>query len=60
MTYRIKVKSELTFTLGQSLASESRLKVSGDRDGSQVSQVGIKVKRKVRSRLVSIVIKVDI
>ena len=33
--------------------------MSGDRDGSQVSQVGIKVERKVRSRLVSIVIKVD-
>ena len=48
--------------LGQSLTSEleSRSKLSGDQDGSQVGQVGIKVESKVRSMLVSIVVKVDI
>ena len=55
-------RSELMLTLGWSLMSESesRSKLSGDGDGSQVGQMGIKVDSKVRSRLVSIVVKVDI
>ena len=49
------VKSELMLTLGWSLTlkSESRSKLSGDRGGSWVGQVGFKLEVKV-------VVKVDI